>query len=73
MNEDILNVTVRKFLKRVGITSQRESEQAVRPAIATGRLKGNEALLAKVMQTADRLKSRLTAPYSNENCRAASR
>ncbi len=40
MNEDILNGSVRK---KGGITSQRESEQAVRPAIATGRLKGNEA------------------------------
>jgi len=30
MNEDVLNVSVRKFLKKVGITSQREIEQAVR-------------------------------------------
>lgn len=55
MNEDILNVSVRKFLKKVGITSQREIEQAVRAAIATGRLKGDEALPAKVMLTVDRL------------------
>jgi len=43
MNEDVLNVSVRKFLKKVGITSQREIEQAVRAALAGGRLKGNEA------------------------------
>ncbi len=43
MNEDILNVSVRKFFKKAGITSQRGSEQAVRPAIAAGRLKGNKA------------------------------
>ena len=55
MNEDVLNVSVRKFLKKVGITSQREIEQAVRAAVATGRLKGNEALPAKVMLTIDRL------------------
>jgi hypothetical protein len=51
MNEDALNVTVRKFLKKVGITSQREIEQAVRAAIANGRLKGNETLPAKAVLT----------------------
>jgi hypothetical protein len=55
MNEDALNVSVRKFLKKVGITSQREIEQAVRAAVAAGRLKGNEALPAKVMLTVDRI------------------
>jgi len=47
MDEDALNTTVRKFLKKVGVTSQREIEKAVRQAIADGRLKGNEALPAK--------------------------
>lgn len=47
MNEEVLNATVRKFLKKVGITSQREIELAVRDAVANGRLKGNESLLAK--------------------------
>jgi len=51
MNEDVLSVSVRKFLKKVGITSQREIEQAVRAAISGGRLKGNEALPAKVTLT----------------------
>jgi hypothetical protein len=51
MNEDVLNVSVRKFLKKVGITSQREIEQAVRAAVAGGRLKGNEALPAKAILT----------------------
>jgi len=55
MNEDVLNVSVRKFLKKVGITSQREIEQAVRTAVAGGRLKGNEALPAEVMLTVDGL------------------
>jgi hypothetical protein len=49
MNEDVLNVSVRKFLKKVGVTSQREIEQAVRRAIASGGLKGSEALPAKVV------------------------
>jgi hypothetical protein len=47
MNEDVLNTTVRKFLKKVGITSQREIEMAIRDAVANGRLKGNESLIAK--------------------------
>jgi hypothetical protein len=51
MNEEALNVSVRKFLKKVGITSQREIEQAVRSAVGSGRLKGNEALPAKVVLT----------------------
>ena len=53
MNEDVLNVSVRKFLKKVGITSQREIEQAVRAAVNGGKLKGNEALPAKVVLTVD--------------------
>ena len=51
MNEDVLNVSVRKFLKKVGITSQREIEQAVRTAVSGARLKGNETLPAKMVLT----------------------
>ena len=47
MNEETLNATVRKFLKKLGITSQREIEMAVRDGVADGRLKGNKSLLAK--------------------------
>jgi uncharacterized protein DUF6494 len=46
MNEDVFNTTIRKFLKKVGVTSQREIEKAVRDAVTQGRLKGNEALPA---------------------------
>ena len=53
MNEDVLNVSVRKFLKKVGITSQRDIEQAVRAAVSGGKLKGNEALPAKVVLTVE--------------------
>jgi hypothetical protein len=38
IDEDRLNLEIRKFLKHVGITSQREIEKAVREAAATGRL-----------------------------------
>ena len=46
MNEDVFNVTIRKFLKTLGVTAQREIEKAVRAALADGRLKGNEKLTA---------------------------
>ena len=51
MNEDVLNTSVRRFLKTVGVTSQREIEKAVRAAVASGKLKGNEALRAKMTLT----------------------
>ena len=39
MDEDIFNMSVRKFLKKVGVAAQREIEQAVRQAAARGELK----------------------------------
>jgi hypothetical protein len=51
MNEDKLNVSLRKFLKTVGVTSQREIEKAIRDAVQSGKLKGNEKLPAKVVLT----------------------
>ena len=51
MDEDVFNMALRKFLKQVGVSSQREIEQAVRAAIADGRLKGDEVLSAKVVLT----------------------
>ena len=44
MNEDTFNMAVRKFLKNVGATSQREIENAVREAVKGGHLAGNEKL-----------------------------
>jgi Family of unknown function (DUF6494) len=51
MNEDIFNTSLRKFLKKVGVTSQREIEKAVRDAIEAGRLKGDEKLPVKMVLT----------------------
>jgi hypothetical protein len=51
MNEDALNTSVRKFLKKLGVTAQREIEQAVRQAAAESRLKGGEPLIAKATVT----------------------
>jgi len=53
MNEDTFNMEVRKFLKKVGVTSQREIENAVRAAIRGGRLAGNEKLQARVTLAVD--------------------
>jgi hypothetical protein len=51
MNEDVLNMSLRKFLKKVGVTSQREIEQAIRSAVAEQRLKGHEKLPVTVRLT----------------------
>jgi hypothetical protein len=51
MNEDVFNTSLRGFLKKVGITSQREIEKAVRDALTDGRLRGSEKLPAKVVLT----------------------
>ena len=51
MNEDVFNTSLRGFLKKVGITSQREIEKAVRDALASGHLKGDERLPAKMVLT----------------------
>jgi hypothetical protein len=49
MNEDAFNASVRKFLKTLGVTAQREIEKAVRAAIAEGRIKGDETWPAKAI------------------------
>ncbi len=55
MNEDVFNMELRKFLKKVGVTSQREIEQAVRGAIEAGKLRGDETVKAKVTLTLEGL------------------
>jgi len=50
MDEDRLNMSVRKFLKVVGVTSQREIEKAVRPRAPEGK-----TYKAKVVLTIDEL------------------
>ena len=55
MDEETFNLTVRKFLKEVGVTSQREIEKAVREALAAGRLRGDEQLAATMRLSVDAL------------------
>ena len=51
MNDDTFNMSIRKFLKHVGVHSQREIEAAVERGIKAGKLKGNEKLPAKMTLT----------------------
>lgn len=51
MDDDVLNMSIRKFLKKVGVTSQREIESAIRAAADNGTLSGS--LPAKVTLTID--------------------
>ena len=51
MNEDVFNSSIRKFLKTLGVTAQREIEKAVRQALADGKLRGNEKFPARATVT----------------------
>lgn len=48
MDQETFNLSIRKFLKMVGVNSQREIEQAVQKALMDGKLQGAENLPAKV-------------------------
>ena len=47
MDQETFNISIRKFLKMVGVNSQREIEQAVQKAMMGGQLQGSETLQAK--------------------------
>jgi hypothetical protein len=55
MDEEALNLSTRKFLKRLGITAQREIELGVRDRIDAGRLEGGERLPARAVVTVEGL------------------
>ena len=55
MDDEAFNLSVRKFLKQLGITSQREIELAVRDLLEEGRLKGDESLPARATVTVEGL------------------
>ena len=48
MNEETFNLSIRKFLKTVGVNSQREIEHAVTKALSAGAIKGTETFPARV-------------------------
>ena len=49
MEHETFNLGIRKFLKMVGVNSQREIEQAVSKALEAGELKGDETLRTQMM------------------------
>jgi len=51
MNEEGFNLEIRRFLKRFGVTAQREIEKAVEAAIQSGALKGHETLPVRATLT----------------------
>jgi hypothetical protein len=53
MNEDVFNMEIRKFLKRVGVTSQREIEAAVRAAAEAGKLQGRKKVDVRMTLVAE--------------------
>ena len=55
MDEDAFNMSVRRFLKNLGITAQREIELAVREQLAAGALEGKTTLPARATVTVEGL------------------
>jgi len=64
MNEEAFNISIRKFLKMVGVSSQRAIEQAVAKAVADGAIAGTESFPAKVTLEIAALK--LTVQFNGE-------
>jgi len=60
MDEEVLNQQIRAFLKRTGITAQREIEAAVRARLEDGRLQGNERLPASMTLRIDGVELEVT-------------
>lgn len=54
MDEETFNQSIRKFLKVVGVTSQREIEKRVRDAIASGDLKNVQKLAVRATVELDK-------------------
>jgi hypothetical protein len=55
MNDEALNMSIRKFLKTVGVNSQLAVEKAVRKAIEEGALRGNESMPVQMTLMVGRL------------------
>jgi hypothetical protein len=55
MDDEAFNISTRKFLKKLGVTSQREIELGLRQAVEAGRLEGNERLPARAVVSVDGL------------------
>jgi len=53
MDEEVLNLSVRKFLKQVGVTSQREIEKVIREAVLNGDIDQNSICKVSMQLTVD--------------------
>ena len=53
MDEETFNLTIRRFLKKFGITAQREIEKAVRAGLDEGRLRGDEHIGVRAILVLD--------------------
>ena len=51
MDEEVFNMSVRRFLKKLGVTAQREIELAIREQLDAGGLQGDETLDATATVT----------------------
>lgn len=60
MNEEVFNLSIRKFLKTVGVKSQHEIEQAVAKAQAQGLISGKESFPASMTLRVDGIKLNVT-------------
>ena len=60
MNEEAFNMSIRRFLKNVGVRSQAEIERAVAKAVADGKLNGSETLAARMQLTIDNVNLNFT-------------
>jgi hypothetical protein len=59
MNDDAFNLSIRKFLKMVGVSSQREIEHAIGAAIQEGRISGNESFPVRMTLEMEGVKLRV--------------
>ena len=66
MNEEKFNLELRQFLKKFGITAQREIEKHVRDALENGTIQGNETLKVSARLTLEGLPPEIVVPGSIE-------
>lgn len=64
MDEEALNMSTRKFLKKVGVTTQQAIESAVRDRLGTGELRGDETLEVEAVVTIRGLGDPIVVPGS---------
>jgi hypothetical protein len=59
VDEEAFNLSTRRFLKKLGVNSQREIEKGVRDAVESGRLEGSERLPARAVVTVEGLEEEI--------------